>query len=930
MPIIEGTYRQTVTTINVRDYGAIGNGTTDDLAAINSAITGLSGSGDLCFPKGTYRIASNLTMATGIRYVPEQGAMISVDGIAMSAITKANPGEVTTSSAHGFSNGDKARFKDVGGMVELNYSTNGGVEYTVTVVSTTKFTIGVNTSAYTTYTSGGYSQHILTISGPIDAGLYQIFTGNGAVSLGTNVEFARPEWFGEVGASNDDAITFGKAYLSHDVIKLAAKTYRLSSLDIAKNNVSIYGEGYKTIIWHHADITENMFNIHNCYGFQLHDVKLMETIPWTNTGKLIRIANCDDINIHDIWIYGGYDQIQIYQSDDIFIHSNIIEGSRRYSVHMYQGVLNRVLDNTFFGMGNTGAANAASIQIEKDPAYSCRPFHNIIANNYFYYGRYAHFIRADKVSALTISGNTFSLAGMYDANSKDDIQLIDSEDVTIVGNTSKFEYSTYMPRYSITSITNANPGVVTTSTVHGRANGNSVIIEDATGMTELNDRVFTVANATAYSFDLQGENTTLYGVHIASTGYASDIRRRATRYCVNIDANCIRTTIGVNAFVTGLSGVINDLGTSTTKTHLTGTDLNQLGLLKYRKKRVATSTPYGIALTDEIIEANVSGGPIAITLPFIGTGTPQSQTGDFYTIKKVDASLNNVANILPRAGETIDGKSSWGLFTKNDFVTIVNNGTEWKIIAYRVTPWARAETITPNYADEDDRNYFFDATAENKNLVLPFLTGVTEPLARAGQEITIKKIDSTGNIVTITARNPGTPETIDGASYYILTTQYDFITVKAAEAGWNIVSKHTPFVAKNNTDTSTSGTGEDNLKSTTIPGNLMGFSGLKIKAVGTKTNANGNKTIKLYWGPDSWTIHAAANNVNDWRVEAEICNITVSTQRISWICWDGTTILQGYETSAQNTASNVILKLTGECAHASDVITQTMWEVGRT
>jgi len=43
---------------------------------------------------------------------------------------------------------------------------------------------------------------------------------------------------------------------------------------------------------------------------------------------------------------------------------------------------------------------------------------------------------------------------------------------------------------------------------------------------------------------------------------------------------------------------------------------------------------------------------------------------------------------------------------------------------------------------------------------------------------------------------------------------------------------------------------------------------------------------------------------------------------------DGT-ILSGYDTSAIDTTSNATLKLTGECSHADDVITQTMWIVER-
>lgn len=65
-------------------------------------------------------------------------------------ITQANPGVITTDGAHGLSNGDEVYLSSIGGMTELN-----GVAVTVTVVDADEFSIGVNTSAYTAYTTGG-------------------------------------------------------------------------------------------------------------------------------------------------------------------------------------------------------------------------------------------------------------------------------------------------------------------------------------------------------------------------------------------------------------------------------------------------------------------------------------------------------------------------------------------------------------------------------------------------------------------------------------------------------------------------------------------------------------------------------------------------------------------------------------------------------
>ena len=60
---------------NVRDYGAIGDGSTDDTAAINTAIAALNtaGRGVLYFPAGSYLCSSALTTITASVYVIGDG-----------------------------------------------------------------------------------------------------------------------------------------------------------------------------------------------------------------------------------------------------------------------------------------------------------------------------------------------------------------------------------------------------------------------------------------------------------------------------------------------------------------------------------------------------------------------------------------------------------------------------------------------------------------------------------------------------------------------------------------------------------------------------------------------------------------------------------------------------------------------------------------
>lgn len=67
----------------------------------------------------------------------------------ISSITKANPGVVTCSSTHQLKTGDRVKFINLSGMTQLNNNT-----YTITRISSTQFSLGVNTSGYGTYISG--------------------------------------------------------------------------------------------------------------------------------------------------------------------------------------------------------------------------------------------------------------------------------------------------------------------------------------------------------------------------------------------------------------------------------------------------------------------------------------------------------------------------------------------------------------------------------------------------------------------------------------------------------------------------------------------------------------------------------------------------------------------------------------------------------
>lgn len=65
-------------------------------------------------------------------------------------ITQANPGAVTTNLNHGYTTGQVVTFSGIVGMVNLNTGT-----YTITVTGEKSFTVGVDTTGFPAYVSGG-------------------------------------------------------------------------------------------------------------------------------------------------------------------------------------------------------------------------------------------------------------------------------------------------------------------------------------------------------------------------------------------------------------------------------------------------------------------------------------------------------------------------------------------------------------------------------------------------------------------------------------------------------------------------------------------------------------------------------------------------------------------------------------------------------
>ena len=149
-------------------------------------------------------------------------------------------------------------------------------------------------------------------------------------------------------------------------------------------------------------------------------------------------------------------------------------------------------------------------------------------------------------------------------------------------------------------------------------------------------------------------------------------------------------------------------------------------------------------------------------------------------------------------------------------------------------------------------------------------------------------------------------------------------TVYASDQKPTIQRSLTRAITLSDSGGSTSGTGEDDLRSHTVEEYMLPTrASMRIIANGTKTGSAGNKTIKFYVDTDNVSVHPAANNTNDWQLEVLLIQRTATVLDLYWKMLDGTSITQGDTSITQDYTADYDIKLTGECADGADSITQS-------
>lgn len=208
---------------------------------------------------------------------------------AITGITKANPA-VVTANAHGFVNGETVMISGVVGMVEVNGNT-----YTVAGVTANTFQLsGINSSAYTTYVSGGVATGT--------AARARATVGSGSASYSYKVatvkadtdEESLPSAAGTV--TNDLSIAGNKNTVTWSAVAGAAR-YVIYKLD---NGVYGYIGG-----------TEGLSFVDENIAADLADTPQVATNPFAGAGNYPRCATFVDqrlafasslINPQAVWL----------------------------------------------------------------------------------------------------------------------------------------------------------------------------------------------------------------------------------------------------------------------------------------------------------------------------------------------------------------------------------------------------------------------------------------------------------------------------------------------------------------------------------------------------------------------------------------------------------------------------------------------------
>lgn len=207
---------------------------------------------------------------------------------------------------------------------------------------------------------------------------------------------------------------------------------------------------------------------------------------------------------------------------------------------------------------------------------------------------------------------------------------------------------------NITGATRANPVVITAS-AHGFVNGDKVFIRGISGMTQMNNRIVTVASAATNTFATGVNGSGFSNYSSSSSDWAT---KCATSSCeVVVTSNSHGLSTGDTVYISGVSGMTEINGVAYTVTKIDNNTVKLDGAVgtgygAYTSggtmtpcktsacEVVVTSASHGFSTNDKIFVSGVNGmtqANNALTSSTATAGSGSNANG-FWTVSKIDNS----------------------------------------------------------------------------------------------------------------------------------------------------------------------------------------------------------------------------------------------------------------------------------------------------
>ena len=466
----------------------------------------------------------------------------------ITGITNANPGVVTTSGNHGYANGDKILITNVAGMTQVNNRV-----WTAKGVTATTFNLAndenanFDTTNYTAYASGGIARRKLLdipldVFRAADVGKFiKINNGIGEVIAVTDAQTAKMQIQKSLNSASESSIwsmeseswTSTKGYPR----ALALHQGRLwaASTDTDIQTVWASEPGiFDSIAVGSGDGDGLQFDVATREVNQINwMIGIRDSlILGTSSAELSIDSTSSDGAItasakEKPRGYAGSDvQIPIPINNEILF---IQRGARKINTFYYDfSIDNYKPDDLLFLAEHLGSAGVKQIAFADNPVGQIFAVMNdgtMISGTYVREQQVIGWTRyetdGDFEAVQTISTDNTDevyvvVNRIINGSTKRYIERFDFVDATDTISGFSDSYLTYSEPKTITTITKANPAVVT-SAAHGYSNGDRIKILHAEGMTEVNGVTFLVANVAANTFEL----TNTAGTNINSTSYGT-------------------------------------------------------------------------------------------------------------------------------------------------------------------------------------------------------------------------------------------------------------------------------------------------------------------------------------------------------------------------------------------------------------------------